>query len=498
MKKLSFYLLSMLMFSLAFMSCSDDEDPEPKPIARFTATVDTFNPLLYVFTNDSENAETYSWDFGDASTASTETSPSYTYAEAGDYTVILTATGPGGETTSTKVITVSAFTLNQFLGGTDAEGKIWYQQFDKLIDMVNPSNPGEWWYGWNSLPTVAQRNAVRNQEYIFKADGSFEFKTNGFTVRPKGSGFTTPFLWDSGDEQVYADSESWDGQDGNDLSTWGNNANLTFTVGDAEKYSTCSNRITITGKGGHIGPMDTGTELVVDEPAESVFYEILRYGDGDDQPDTLVLYTPWAGNDLGPGATRPGLGVITLVSYKSADQKPADEEEEEGKPLEANDIYDTFDADGSMTWLMDDTGQGDILDESFDNPSTTGINASAKVAKYYKAGSYQYTNAQFGLDYRMNLATRNVFKMKVYYAAGSGGTKKVAMKLQNSLMGGTAWETETVVTQDITTEDAWEEITFDFSGVSTNTDYDQIIVQFGSGDAGAPAGTFYFDELDLQ
>lgn len=487
----------MLMLSVAFFSCSEDEDPEPKPIARFTATVDDFNPLLYAFTNDSEYAETYSWDFGDDST-STETSPTHTYAEAGDYIVTLTATGPGGEASSTKTVSVSAFTLNQFLGGTDAEGKVWYQQFDKLIDMVNPSNPGEWWYSWNTLPTVAQRNAVRNQEYIFKADGSFEFKTNGFTVRPKGSAYTTPFLWDSGDEQVFADSESWIGLDGNDLSTWGNNANITFAISDATKYAACDKRITLTGKGAHIGPMDTGTELVVDEPAESTFYEILDYGDGGDQPDTLILYTPWAGNDLGPGATRPALGVITLVSYKSADQKPDDEEEVAGKPLEVNDIYDTFDADGSMTWAFQDANSGDAFDENFDNPSATGINTSAKVAKYYKSGSFQYTNAQFILDYRMDLSTRNVFKLKVYYPSGGTAAKQVDMKIQNSLLGGNAWETQKVVSQTFTEEDTWVELTFDFSAHSAETVYDQVVVQFAGEAAGAPAGTLYIDDLELQ
>ena len=50
--------------------------------------------------------------------------------------------------------------------------------------MFNPDNTSEWWYGWNSLPTADQRNTVRHHEYIFKPDGSFEFKTNGFTVRP--------------------------------------------------------------------------------------------------------------------------------------------------------------------------------------------------------------------------------------------------------------------------------------------------------------------------
>ena len=46
MKKLSFYLLSLLMISFVFVACEDDEDPMPDVKARFTATADAENPLL--------------------------------------------------------------------------------------------------------------------------------------------------------------------------------------------------------------------------------------------------------------------------------------------------------------------------------------------------------------------------------------------------------------------------------------------------------------------
>lgn len=47
------------------------------------------------FTNSSENAESFSWDFGDG-TKSTEKDPVKTYSAAGTYTVSLKAVGPGG------------------------------------------------------------------------------------------------------------------------------------------------------------------------------------------------------------------------------------------------------------------------------------------------------------------------------------------------------------------------------------------------------------------
>ena len=79
------------------------------PSPSFTYTLDEENPLIVTFTNTSEDASTYSWDFGDDKGTSTETSPSYTYAEAGDYTVTLTASGVGGEGTFTEVVSVGEY-----------------------------------------------------------------------------------------------------------------------------------------------------------------------------------------------------------------------------------------------------------------------------------------------------------------------------------------------------------------------------------------------------
>ncbi len=55
------------------------------------------------FTNTSENADQYSWDFGDGSALSTEVSPSHTYTQSGTYTVTLEATNSAsGETKSAQ------------------------------------------------------------------------------------------------------------------------------------------------------------------------------------------------------------------------------------------------------------------------------------------------------------------------------------------------------------------------------------------------------------
>ncbi len=59
------------------------------PAANFTSEVNGFNVL---FTNNSANADTYYWDFGDGSTSS-DVNPQHTYANDGSYEVTLRAIG---------------------------------------------------------------------------------------------------------------------------------------------------------------------------------------------------------------------------------------------------------------------------------------------------------------------------------------------------------------------------------------------------------------------
>lgn len=92
--------------ALLFLSCStDDEVDSVDPVAQFTYTVEE---LTANFVNNSENATSFVWDFGDGST-STEAHPSHTYEEGGSYTVVLTATdGSGAEAEVSREVRVTA------------------------------------------------------------------------------------------------------------------------------------------------------------------------------------------------------------------------------------------------------------------------------------------------------------------------------------------------------------------------------------------------------
>jgi PKD repeat protein len=62
--------------------------------------------LTIDFTNTSARETSWSWDFGDGATSSQQ-NPTHLYAEAGDYVVRLTVSGPGGTDFVEQTVTVS-------------------------------------------------------------------------------------------------------------------------------------------------------------------------------------------------------------------------------------------------------------------------------------------------------------------------------------------------------------------------------------------------------
>ena len=73
-----------------------DYTAPPNPIASIEDQTGFCEGLNFTFTNNSENAETYFWDFGSplGDDTSIEFEPSFTYADSGSYTVTLTASAP--------------------------------------------------------------------------------------------------------------------------------------------------------------------------------------------------------------------------------------------------------------------------------------------------------------------------------------------------------------------------------------------------------------------
>lgn len=169
----------------------------------------------------------------------------------------------------------------------------------------------------------------------------------------------------------------------------------------------------------------------------------------------------------------------------------------EPKPYLALDVQDNF----------ENNGFGTITNWKFQDPDlvnltivTDPINASNHVAAYNRSGTFEYTNAQFILDHRMDLTNRNNFELKVYFPSSNNYTGPLtptaAIKLQNSLLAGNAWMTQTEVLQTVTAFDQWVTLNFSFASAADSVNYDQVVVQLG-GEAHLVPAQFYFDDLVL-
>ncbi len=111
MKKfISFPRICLLALTFLGFSCSTDDDKSSigNPVADFSFAADTENPLMLSFTNNSENATLYSWDFGYTDMVTSVVSPVHTFPEPGSYEVTLTASNGTSVNKKTEVIVVEA------------------------------------------------------------------------------------------------------------------------------------------------------------------------------------------------------------------------------------------------------------------------------------------------------------------------------------------------------------------------------------------------------
>ncbi len=105
----SFFTGFVLALSLALLACQSENDLSPNadangsPSASFTEDRTTGAPGVEVQFTDTSRGEIgdYAWNFGAAGTR-TERNPRVRFDDPGVYTVVLTVSGPGGESTLTK------------------------------------------------------------------------------------------------------------------------------------------------------------------------------------------------------------------------------------------------------------------------------------------------------------------------------------------------------------------------------------------------------------
>lgn len=150
-------------------------EPVPEkvfPIANFNAdTVSGPAPLSVQFTDISQNANEWNWNFGDGAT-STEQNPAYTYFSAGNYTVVLTVNNENGSSSKTLNVNVGGepdqeetLPVADFDADTTSGYAPLYVQFTDLSQNAN-----EWYWNFGDGNTSAEQNPL----HIYSSPGNYD------------------------------------------------------------------------------------------------------------------------------------------------------------------------------------------------------------------------------------------------------------------------------------------------------------------------------------
>jgi PKD repeat protein len=200
-------------------------NPQPVPDFSFT-NVD--GSLEVVFTNNSSESTSYSWDFGDGNT-SNEENPTHTYDQGGEYTVELTAANACGSETFTEVISlliapVAGFSVAntdgcapyevQFIDQSTANTTGWSWTFEggtpatstDQNPVVTYANPGTFDVSL-TVSNAAGENTVLQEDYVTVGLAPTAGFTSNYTLGDTNANFTST--------SSNADSYSWDFGDGN-------------------------------------------------------------------------------------------------------------------------------------------------------------------------------------------------------------------------------------------------------------------------------------------
>ncbi len=144
----------------------------------------------------------------------------------------------------------------------------------------------------------------------------------------------------------------------------------------------------------------------------------------------------------------------------------------------------------TLTYTFTDFGGGNAT--VINNPQISGINTSSKVGKMVKNAGEVYGGSFITLDAPINFSGSKIFKMKVFSPRVGA---KVLLKVENLTNGGISFEKEVT----ITTANAWELVTFDFSAINTANSYQKVVLIFDLGTMGDGSAnfTYLFDDITL-
>jgi len=433
---------SMLIFTT---SCKKDEptigQPPTAADAAFTYQASASNDNIIEFTASNSSIQT-TWDFGNGQTA-TGTKVSATYPFAGTYLVKLTVQNSGGSASSTQDVTIAvddpSLISNPLFGLlTGGTKKTW------AIDSVSvghfgvgpaPSHPDfdGYYPKWYAAASEEKTGAgMYDDRYTFKIQGfGFDMVTNGDVYVNTAHAGIAPFN-DTTATNVGDYSANFPNQLGE---------NWTLTEGS-------DTTITVTGNS------------MIGYWAGTRTYKIVEL----DSNKLVLGFQDAANADL--------FWYVTLVPDGFISNPPPPPTTY-ALPIDFEVIEPEFTVFGNSTYSI------------IANPQSSGINTSGKVLETVHSNE-TCAGLFVNLTNKLDFSTQTSIKLKVWAPA----TGVFRLKLEDRSNSNNFVEVDV----NVTTANAWEEITFDMTG--TPTDYDRLVIFPGWNVANA--GTFYIDDIKQQ
>jgi hypothetical protein len=457
----------------------------------FSQTPSPTSANVITFTNTSDIKTTHAllWDLGNGVTGKNQ-SMTGQYPYAGDYTVSLTVYAPDGSSaTRSEVIHIAGddFGLinspvyNRLTGGMDdADGVTWvidqYNRFSQEVATATGkdirghiglgpqgSASQEW---WGAGPNE------KNQWSLYAHTFTFIQAGTRLLIRNEGEGY--------GRNAAAANPGGFTvtSVDGDDATFGYSGGDYTFSI----KEGSGNPVLTLSGNaflGYYAGSQDYE---IIYQTADAM---ALRVNNTVEGQDWVFVYCRQELNVSAPPVVKESKAIELSEDF-------------EGEEL-------------SVAFLGEDMGS--LTSFSYQNPAPVPVNESPTVSLYQKSTGF-YSNLSFTAgDYLFDLTEVNKVRLKVfipsyndyvndYDVAGDWISNRkllpqLAVKLQNSSLGGNAWETQTEIVKANLEKDRWLELEFDFSSVASRTDYDRIVIQFGAEGHTAP-GVFFFDDFSFN
>ena len=146
------------------MTITNYIDVSTVPTAGYSSSA---NGLTVSFTNNSTGATSYNWDFGD-NNSSTETDPTHTYDEDGEYEVVLTATNDCGSVTDTQIVIVVTAPSAGFSANTTSG-------CDPLtVQYTNQSSPNATSFDWDFPGGNPSSSTDENPTVTYNSPGTYD------------------------------------------------------------------------------------------------------------------------------------------------------------------------------------------------------------------------------------------------------------------------------------------------------------------------------------